>query len=146
MSDVAVISGTGVWNPPNVLTNEELVDTYNRYAEHFNEENAEKIASGEIDPKSLSSAEFIEKASGINRRYIYVKDGVNDISRMKPRIEARRDDELSHQAEFAVNAAKIAMQEANKSAQDIDVVIVSCAYTERSYPAIAIEVLSLIHI
>ena len=140
MSDFAVISGTGVWNPPHVLTNEELVDAYNRYAEHFNIENADEIAAGNISEMPLSSAEFIEKASGINRRYIYIKDGVDDISRMKPRIPHRPDDELSHQAEFAVNAAKIAMQEAGKSASDVDAVIVSCAYTERSYPAIAIEV------
>jgi beta-ketodecanoyl-[acyl-carrier-protein] synthase len=41
---------------------------------------------------------------------------------------------------MAVDAAKKAMQDANKSASDIDVVIVSCAYTERAYPAVAIEV------
>ena len=140
MSNTAVISGAGVWNPPNVLTNVELVDAYNSYAEYFNAENTADIEAGEVAEMPLSSAEFIEKASGINRRYIYVKDGVNDIKRMKPRIPQRSDDELSHQAEFAVNAAKIAMQEANKTAQDIDAVIVSCAYTERSYPAIAIEV------
>ena len=59
---------------------------------------------------------------------------------MKPIIQARTDDELSHQAEFAVNAATLAMEDAGKTAADIDAVIVSCAYTERSYPAIAIEV------
>ncbi len=140
MSNIAVISGTGVWNPPNVLTNVELVENYNRYAQHFNAENAQQIEAGKVEAKPLSSAEFIKKASGINQRYIYIKDGVSDINRMKPRIPQRSDDELSHQAEFAVKAAKIAMREAKKTAQDIDAVIVSCAYTERSYPAIAIEV------
>ncbi len=140
MSEAIVISGAGIWNPPNVLTNEELVDGYNRYAEHFNSENADAIAVGEINAVPLSSAEFIEKASGIKQRYIYVKDGVSDIARMKPKIENRSESELSHQAEFAVNAAKIALDDAGKTAADIDVVIVSCAYTERAYPAIAIEV------
>jgi beta-ketodecanoyl-[acyl-carrier-protein] synthase len=49
-------------------------------------------------------------------------------------------DELSHQAEIALNAAQLALKEADKEAKEVDVVIVSCAYTERSYPAISIEV------
>jgi len=136
----AVLSGSAVWNPPHVITNEELVDSYNAYANRFNADNAAAIESGEKAEMPLSSASFIEKASGIKQRYIYVKEGTLDIDRMTPRIPARDDDELSHQAEIAVNAAKLALQDANKSASDIDAVIVSCAYTERSYPAIAIEV------
>lgn len=135
-----VISGAGVWNPPHTITNEELVDSYNAYAEKFNIDNASGIETGDVKEMPLSSAEFIYKASGIKQRYIYVKDGALDIDRMRPRIPQRAEDELSHQAEFAVNAAKIALEDANKSASDIDAVIVSCAYTERAYPAIAIEV------
>jgi len=63
-----------------------------------------------------------------------------DIDRMRPKFSHRGIDELSHQAEMAVKAAKAAMLDANKSAGDIDAVIVSCAYTQRPYPAIAIEV------
>ncbi|MEO0368030.1 MAG: beta-ketoacyl-ACP synthase III [Pseudomonadota bacterium] len=136
----AVISGSAVWNPPHVLTNEELVDAYNAYANHFNDENASAISAGELEAVPTSSAEFIEKASGIKQRYIYSKDGVLDIHRMRPIIPERGSDELSHQAEFAVNSARMALEKANKKASDIDAVIVSCAYTERAYPAIAIEV------
>lgn len=139
MTDV-VISGSAVWNPPFVLTNEELVGAYNAYAEQFNAQNADAIVAGDIAAVPSSSAEFIEKASGIKQRYIYSKDGVLDINRMRPIIAERREDELSHQAEFAVNAARMALADANKAAADVDAVIVSCAYTERSYPAIAIEV------
>ena len=39
-----------------------------------------------------------------------------------------------------MNAARPALAAANKTAADIDMVIVGCAYTQRSYPAIAIEV------
>ena len=39
-----------------------------------------------------------------------------------------------------MNAAKLALEAANKTPADIDAVIVSCAYTQRSYPAIAIEI------
>ena len=59
---------------------------------------------------------------------------------MRPRIPRRAEDELSHQAEMALNAARRALTAADKTPADIDMVIVSCAYTERSYPAIAIEV------
>ena len=59
---------------------------------------------------------------------------------MRPAIPHRADSEVSHQAEIALNAAKKAMEVANKTGDDIDAVIVSCAYTQRSYPAIAIEV------
>lgn len=140
MNQSVVISGSGVWNPPHIITNEELVDSYNAYSEKFNAENASDIANGSVSEKPLSSAPFIQKASGIKQRYIYIKDGALDIDRMRPRIPKRTDDQLSHQAEFALNAAKIALQDANKEAADIDAVIVSCAYTERAYPAISIEV------
>lgn len=140
MNKTAVISGVGVWTPPHSISNQELVDCYNAYADKFNSENAEQIAQGAVAEKPKSSAEFIEKASGIKSRYIYCKDGVLDVNRMRPQIEERGDDELSQQAEIAVEAAKLAMDSANVEGDEIDAVIVSCAYTQRSYPAIAIEV------
>jgi len=135
-----VISGSGLWTPAESVSNEELADSLNRYAEKFNAENASAIEAGEVDAVALSSAEFIEKVSGIKSRYVHTKDGILDIDRMCPRIPKRADDELSHQAEMAIAAARDAMRAANKTAADIDVVIVGCAYTQRSYPAIAIEV------
>ena len=135
-----VISGVGLWKPAHSISNEELVESYNAWAASFNAENREAIDAGEISSKPLSSAEFIEKASGIKNRYAYKKEGILDITRMRPKIERRGEDELSHQAEMALHAAKLAMASAGKTADDVDMVIVSCAYTERSYPAIAIEV------
>ena len=140
MDTKVVISGTGLWTPQYVLTNAELVTSYNQYADHFNQEHAEAIESGEVPAMAHSSAEFIEKASGIKSRYIYKKDGVLDINRMQPIIPQRKPEELSDQAEIAIEAAKMAMDQAGKKPEDIDAVIVSCAYTQRSYPAIAIEV------
>ncbi|MGY0582229.1 MAG: beta-ketoacyl-ACP synthase III [Paraglaciecola chathamensis] len=140
MTNSVVISGSGLWNPPHSISNEELVDAYNAYATQFNQQNADEIESGSVTAKPLSSAEFIQKASGIRSRYCYMKDGVLDINRMRPAIPERSEEELSDQAEMAINAAKLALEAANKSADDIDVVIVSCAYTQRSYPALAIEV------
>lgn len=146
MSQQIVISGVGVWHPKDSITNEELVESYNAYADAFNAENKTKIEAGELAAVPYSSAEFIEKASGIKSRYIYQKEGALDITRMKPKIAPRADDELSHQAEIAVEAAKLAMASANVSADEIDAVIVSCAYTQRAYPAIAIEVQEALNI
>ena len=140
MSQQIVVSGVGVWHPESSITNQELVDSYNAYVDSYNEEHKAEIEAQQVTAKPYSSAEFIEKASGIKSRYIYQKEGALDISRMKPKIEAREDEALSHQAEIAVEAAKLALASANKTAQDVDAVIVSCAYTQRAYPAIAIEV------
>lgn len=135
-----VISGAGLWTPEEYVTNEELVEAYNGWATRYNEEHAEEIASGTLSEKPLSSAEFIEKASGIKQRFTYSKEGICDVNRMRPVIPERAPEALSHQAEMALHAAREAMAAANKSAEDIDMVIVSCAYTQRAYPAIAIEV------
>jgi len=146
MSQQVVISGVGVWHPKDSITNEELVNSYNAYVDAFNEENKTQIEAGEVSAMPYSSAEFIEKASGIKSRYIYQKEGALDITRMKPKIEPRSDDELSHQAEIAVEAAKLALASAKLDSKDIDAVIVSCAYTQRAYPAIAIEVQEALNI
>jgi beta-ketodecanoyl-[acyl-carrier-protein] synthase len=145
MSGDVVISGAGLWKPPHTISNEELVASYNAWAERYNEEHQARIAQGELEPKPLSSAEFIEKASGIRQRYAYEKSGILDVTRMRPRLPHRGEDELSHQAEIALHAAREALAAAGRlradgTADGVDMVIVSCAYTERSYPAIAIEV------
>lgn len=135
-----VISGSGLWTPPYSISNEELVNVLNENADRFNQANADAIERGELDPIAKSDAAFIEKASGIRERYVFEKDGILDINRMRPNIPARAEDELSQQAEMAIAAAKAALADADREASDIDAVIVSCAYTQRAYPAIAIEV------
>ena len=41
-----VISGTGLYRPPHVITNAELVEAFNRYADLQNTRHAEAIAAG----------------------------------------------------------------------------------------------------
>lgn len=135
-----VISGSGVWTPAHTVTNEELVESYNAWAKRYNHENEGAINAGEMEEMPLSSARFIEKASGIKSRFVYAKEGILDIDRMRPKFSERKVEDLSIQAEIAVYAARKAMQKANKTPADIDMVIVSCAYTQRAYPAIAVEV------
>ncbi len=135
-----VISGSGLWTPSNIITNEELVESYNAYAERFNTAHAADIAAGKIEEKYLSSIRFIEKTSGIKARHVYTREGILDIDRMRPKFPERKDEELSNQAEIGVFAARQAMAAAGKTAADIDSVIVAAAYTQRPYPAIAIEI------
>ena len=135
-----VISGTGLWTPPHAISNEELVTALNTYADKFNSDNAAAIEAGELQAKPYSSAEFIEKASGIKSRYAVSKEGIIDPERMRPYLPERGDDELSLQAEMGLKAAKLALEKANKQPQDIDAVIVSASYLQRAYPAIAIEI------
>lgn len=135
-----VISGTGLWTPPDAISNEELVAAFNAYAEQYNREHAAEIEAGELTAKPYSSAEFIEKASGIKNRYVVSRDGILDPQRMRPYLPERPDDELCLQAEIGVKAAKLALEKANKKPEDIDLVIVGASYMQRAYPAIAIEI------
>ncbi|SEA42246.1 beta-ketoacyl-ACP synthase III [Microbulbifer marinus] len=135
-----VISGTGLWTPPDAISNEELVAAFNAYAEQYNREHAAEIEAGNLTAKPYSSAEFIEKASGIKNRYVVSRDGILDPQRMRPYLPERPDDELCLQAEIGVKAAKLALEKANKKPEDIDLVIVGASYMQRAYPAIAIEI------
>ena len=67
------IAGTGVWYPEDIITNDEIVNSYNNYVDIFNQENKDSISNGKINPLEHSSVEFIEKASGIKTRYLYDK-------------------------------------------------------------------------
>ena len=134
------ITGTGLFHPEHVITNEELVESLNAYVELFNHENADKIAAGEVEARRGSSAEFIEKASGVQRRYVVEKSGILDPKRLRPNLRERADDEISLQAEWGVIAAKQAMENAGVTAEDIDIVILSCSNLQRAYPAVAIEI------
>jgi beta-ketodecanoyl-[acyl-carrier-protein] synthase len=135
-----VISGTGLFHPEDSVSNDELVNSFNTYVSDYNQQHADQIANGELELLKESSSEFIEKASGIKNRYMRSKADVLDPQKMWPYFQERSDDELCEQAEAGVIAAKQAMLKANKSADDIDAVIVSCTHKQRDYPSIAIEI------
>src|SRR5690606_35118555 len=99
-----VISATGLWTPPNSISNAELVASYNAWADNWNVENAADISSGLLEPKTHSSVEFIEKASGIKARYVIDKEGVLNPDIMTPRIPERPNEQISVLAEMAVHA------------------------------------------
>lgn len=140
----AVISSTGLWTPDQSISNVELVMAFNAYVEKWNSENADAIAAGTLDALAPSSAEFIEKASGIKSRYVLSKDPILDPNIMAPRLPARSNEEPSVLAEMAVKAAEDALARADKTAADVDAVIVACSNLQRGYPAVAVEVQDLL--
>jgi len=134
------ISSTGLYIPPDVISNEELVAAFNSFAELENTRHAADIEAGTRHAIPPSSVEFIEKASGIKQRYVMDKTGVLDPKRMRPRLQARPDSEISLMAEIGVAAARDALARAGKQAEDIDGVICACANMQRAYPAMAVEI------
>ena len=135
-----VISATGLFTPKESITNEELVASFNEYVSRHNAQHAAAIACGEVEPLQPSSTEFIEKASGIKARHVMAKEPVLDPDVMSPRWPERADDELSLMAQIGVAAAKQAMNQAGRSAADIDAVLCAASNMERPYPAMAIEI------
>ena len=87
------ISGTGLWVAPQVISNAELVTSYNAYAEQFNQQNAARLEAGAVAAMPPSSEEFILKASGIRQRYVIDKAGVLDPNRMRPKLTPRPDEQ-----------------------------------------------------
>jgi beta-ketodecanoyl-[acyl-carrier-protein] synthase len=137
------ITGSGVFTPEEVITNNELAMAFNAYAEKFNAENAEAITAGEIEAKGPSSTEFIFGASGIEQRRVMDKAGVLDPDVMHPSLRQRSDEEPGIMAEMALEACGKALEQAGRSAQDVDLVICAASNHERPYPAIAIEIQEL---
>jgi len=134
------IAGTGLWHPKDIITNDELVESYNTYVVDFNIANKTQIENGELEEMQLSSSEFIEKASGIKTRYVIDKAGILDTNRMMPYVRNEDKDSLSLHAEIGLIAAKKAMDQAGISVGDIDAIIVGTSHAPRNYPAIAIEI------
>ena len=99
-----VISGTGLYTPPEAISNEELVASFNAWADSYNREHADAIGRGELPAQAHSSVEFIIKASGIRSRYVVNKSGILDPERMVPDIPERPDDQPSVMCEMAVAA------------------------------------------
>jgi beta-ketodecanoyl-[acyl-carrier-protein] synthase len=135
-----VIAATGLYVPPYSISNQELVTTFNAYVEGFNSTNAAAIARGEIAALLPSSAEFIEKASGIKSRHVMDKTGILDPSIMRPIIPERPNDEISILAEMAIAAAEDAIKNWGGDPKDLDAVICAASNMQRPYPAMAVEV------
>ncbi len=142
MVDV-VISGTGLYVPEDKITNEELVIAYNQHADQFNTEHKADIDAGLMPAKQHSSAEFIEKASGIRQRHLVDVEGVMDLDRMMSKMPPGGHgdrDTPCFQAAMGLAAANMALEQAGLDPADIDQIVCTSAVMQRSFPAIGIEV------
>ncbi|MDP3907308.1 beta-ketoacyl-ACP synthase III [Novosphingobium sp.] len=141
MSEITpVISATGLFTPPDSISNEELVESFNAYVARFNAAHAGEIAAGTVAELAPSSVEFIEKASGIRSRFVMSKESLLDPDIMVPRWAERPNEELSVMAEMGVKAAQAALAAAGREAKDVDAVLCAASNMQRPYPAMAIEI------
>lgn len=136
----AVIAATGLYTPEQSISNVELVEAFNTYVERFNTAHADAIAAGTVEALTPSSAEFIEKASGIKARFVMNKSGILDPEIMRPVIPERPNEEISILAEMAVAAAREAIAKWGKPVSEIGAVLCAASNMQRAYPAMAIEV------
>ena len=134
------ITGQAVWHPDPVLENPELCDAFNEFVRRDNAKHADEITAGKRVALKESTPEFVVKASGIIRRYVHDKTGLLDPERMCPNIPDRPEDQLSVQAEYAINAGKLALAKAGRTAEEVDLVVLGASNLQRMYPAISIEV------
>ena len=130
-----IISGIGAEIPEAVITNEELVESFNSWVDT---ENARRQGTGE-PMLQKSDSDFIVHASGVKSRHVIEREGILDPTRMTPRIPARPDDALSLEAEFGIASARKALDHAGVEPSQIDLIICSASHHQRPYPAIAIE-------
>ena len=134
------ITSTGFWHPQEIVTNDEIVNSYNTYVTNFNEHHADDIANGSIKELPLSSAEFVEKASGIKTRYLIDKKNTLDPNLMRPQVNNEDESRISIHARAGIEAAKKAIENTDLEISDIDAVIVGTSHAPRNYPAVAIEI------
>ena len=127
MNDIH-IAGTGLWYPNEVITNDEIVSSFNSYVDIFNKENKSQIDNGEIQPLDYSSSAFIEKASGIKTRHVIDKKNILDVSKMMPSVQHEDESRLSIHAVAGIEPAKKAMKQANLTPEDIDGVILGTSH------------------
>jgi beta-ketodecanoyl-[acyl-carrier-protein] synthase len=140
MSIRPVISATGLYTPPESISNAELVESFNAYVAAHNAEHAAAIAAGTRAALEPSSVEFIEKASGIKARHVVDKAGVLDPAIMRPRNLERPNEELAILAEIGVAASRDALARAGRDVSDVDAVLCACSNLQRPYPAVAVEI------
>jgi beta-ketodecanoyl-[acyl-carrier-protein] synthase len=135
-----VLTGTGLFTPAQSITNAELVASLREATERWNLEHKAEIEAGALEERDLPNEAFIQKASGVQHRYVLDKQGVLDPTRLRPRLPLRSPDELSIQAEICVAAIREALDQAGRKPEEVDALIVGCSNLQRAYPAVAIEV------
>ena len=135
MTDI-VISGTGLYTPPERISNDELVESFNSLCNRPLTTSTLPILRG-ISHRAATVllGRFCRKSIGhqiaLCRRY---KQEFWILSDLHHDIAETPNEAQSVQCEMAVAAAREAMDQAGKSAGDIDAVIVAASNMQRAYP------------
>lgn len=137
--DSIVLSGTGYFVPPDSVSTEEIVSSFNEHVKRQNQQLELQLEEFSQSEFLESDTDFVIKASGIRNRRVIDKQGILDPDVMHPLISERKNTEWSLQCEMAMLAAQDALARAGKTVQDIDAVLVACSNLQRPYPAISIE-------
>jgi beta-ketodecanoyl-[acyl-carrier-protein] synthase len=140
----ATIAATGLYTPPESISNAELVEAFNTYVDRYNAANAAAIEAGEVEALQASSPEFIEKASGVKSRFVVNRSGILNPEIMRPQIAERPNDQPSLLAEMAVAAAEQALERWGKPRERIGAVLCAASNMQRGYPAMAVEIQDLL--
>ena len=133
-SAIPVISATGLFTPTDSISNDELVASFNAYADLYN------AANPDAEQLVHSSVEFVEKASGIKSRHVMDKAAILDPNVMEPRYPERPNDQISMMAEIGVAACRDALTRAGRDVADVDAVLCAASNMQRGYPAMAVEI------
>ncbi len=131
---IPVISSTGLFTPSDTISNEELVASFNAYADRYN------AANPDAELLTHSSVEFVEKASGIKSRHVMDKTAILNPDIMEPRYPERPNDQISMMAEIGVAACRDALERAGRDIADVDAVLCAASNMQRGYPAMAVEI------
>ena len=79
-----LVTGTGFYVPPEIISNAEIVESFNAYVAKFNAEHAIAISNETMEPLRESSEAFIVKASGVHARHVIDKKNILDPQLMRP--------------------------------------------------------------
>ena len=81
----AVIAATGLYTPPDSISNAELVEAFNTYVARFNADNAAAIAAGTIEPLQPSSSNSSRRPPASSRAMWCRSPASLDPELMRPR-------------------------------------------------------------
>lgn len=137
--DSIVLSGTGYFVPPDSVSTEEIVASFNEHVKRHNQQLTLPLEEFPELGLQESEADFVVRASGIQNRRVIDKRGILDPDIMHPIVPERKHTEWSLQCEMGFLAAQDALTRAGKTPQDVDAVLVACSNFQRPYPAISIE-------
>ena len=67
------IAGTGVWHPEDMITNDEIVESYNSYVDSFNQNNKTEIDNGILEKMPPLLLSLLKKLQASKQDMLLIK-------------------------------------------------------------------------